>query len=815
MMASFSTFHFNRRWYDSDYESELIAILKKEYDCDRAYTLICLGHNDELYGFPDIVLRSNGRLGLTKCLADMKDRILDLIRKDESIINVRDCLGLSPLHLICSLHSPGQMEILKLLCTQRTSYANTLDSMSRTPLHHAVSPANMKYHSECNDSGVSLVDIVTLLIKHGADVNAMECHGLTPLHLALDYYRSGSSNRLRELPELIRTLIESGASLNLKAPCGSSPSSLTPLHLACRLHGRPSLDVLSLMISPDYVNSTDHRMKSPLHELLSIGDKKAQHSDHSLSSPCNFIVDKARLLLDCGADVNARDYEGVTPLLMVLDNPNNKFCVPLVKLLLEKGAIPNVRLAQNRASPLHLVCKHFDDDVVEQLVPLFLKAGARINARDYKLLTPFHCALFPRNETSCKIGTFLSVNTLRTLIKFGADPTLNDVHENSSIHMVCMSPNHHIKDVISFLISEGCKINNVNKQGNTPLLHFLQNNFDKKSIQTLIDLGANCQSQNLEDISPLHLVSRSLVYHDDVDEIIEAILKGGANVNVQDCYGNTPIHYAVRDESTTNMKGIRKLLLAGANLNITNSLGMAPLHIVCSNGGHFLAKTLLDFGADVNLKDGESNTPLHIAQAANENASSICRVLVENGADLAAKNCRNATPFVIMNLNTYHFMIGHTVLLIVSGKYNLNKKESALLDYNGIFRKRYLACFSCAPAMKTQFIANSSITLLDFLLARNERALRYIHNPEIFKGVNELADSVKYRWYSSMIKDKMNELLFLKTLFDRTSKSLRIIWSPFHYPDILIEKVISHLDEADMNALNRAVFFASCSSNII
>ncbi|KAF6204280.1 hypothetical protein GE061_002620 [Apolygus lucorum] len=809
MMASLSSFYFNRILYDSDYESKLIAILKKEYACDRANTLICLGNNDELYGFPEIVLRRNGRLGRTKCLADVKDRIWSLIREDENLINVRDCMGLSPLHLICSLHSPGQMTILKLLCTQRTSHANTLDSLSRTPLHHAVNPANIKYHSECNERSSSLVDIVRLLIKHGANVNAMECHGLTPLHLVLDYYRSGSSNRLRELPELVKTLVESGASLNLKAPSGSSHSSLTPLHLACRLHSRPSIDVMSMLITPEFINSTDHQMKTPLHELLSIGDKKSPHSEHSFSSPCNFIVEKAGLLLHHGADVNARDNEGVTPLLMVLENPNHKYCAPLVRLLLEKGASPNVKLSQNRASPLHLVCKHSDDDVVEQLIPLFLKSGARINTRDYKLLTPFHCALFPRNGVLSKDCYFLSVSTLRTLVKYGADPALNDLQENGSIHLVCVSPNPHLKDVISFLIREGCKLNHGNKHGNTPLLHFLQNNFDKKSIQTLIDLGADCRVQNLEGISPLHLVSRSLEYHDDVHEIVGILLKGGGKVNAQDCYGNTPIHYAVRDESTTNMKAIRKLLHAGANLNITNSLGMAPLHIVCSNGGNFLAQTLLDFGADVNLKDGDGNTPLHIAQAANENATNICRVLVEKGADLSARNNRNATPFVIMSLNTYHFMIGHIVLLIASGKYTLNKEERKLLDNNAIFRKRYYDCFSCAPAMKTQFIANSSITLLDFLLVDNERAVRYFRNPDISNGVNKLAESSKYRWYSSMIKDKIGELSFLKTLFDRTSNSLRIMWSPFPFPEILVERVLSYLDEADMNALNRAVFFAS------
>lgn len=66
------------------------------------------------------------------------------------------------------------------------------------------------------------------------------------------------------------------------------------------------------------------------------------------------------------------------------------------------------------------------------------------------------------------------------------------------------------------------------------------------------------------------------------------------------------------------------------------------LHIAAEKGFKDIAELLLEHGADVNLQDGEGDTPLHYA-AGNFDAEMIC-FLVKKGADVNARNRANFTP---------------------------------------------------------------------------------------------------------------------------------------------------------------------------
>jgi ankyrin repeat protein len=55
---------------------------------------------------------------------------------------------------------------------------------------------------------------------------------------------------------------------------------------------------------------------------------------------------------------------------------------------------------------------------------------------------------------------------------------------------------------------------------------------------------------------------------------IEYLIKKGVPINAQDCYGMTPLHYAMRSK---NAEAALVLLQAGANPNIPNQDGVIPL----------------------------------------------------------------------------------------------------------------------------------------------------------------------------------------------------------------------------------------------
>lgn len=91
-----------------------------------------------------------------------------------------------------------------------------------------------------------------------------------------------------------------------------------------------------------------------------------------------------------------------------------------------------------------------------------------------------------------------------------------------------------------------------------------------------------------------------------------------------------------------NFSEVRFLLDSGANANLRDRDGRTPLHWAANRGGIGLVKLLLDSGADVNARDNDKLTPLHAA--ARKDRREAAKLLLERGADLNAKDKSGKTP---------------------------------------------------------------------------------------------------------------------------------------------------------------------------
>lgn len=85
-------------------------------------------------------------------------------------------------------------------------------------------------------------------------------------------------------------------------------------------------------------------------------------------------------------------------------------------------------------------------------------------------------------------------------------------------------------------------------------------------------------------------------------------LERGVEVNAQDCYGMTPLHYAMRAE---NGDAALALLEAGANPNIPNQDNVIPLDMMGAMPHRLdVLKKMLENGGDVHYKNGNSGMEL-------------------------------------------------------------------------------------------------------------------------------------------------------------------------------------------------------------
>ena len=117
------------------------------------------------------------------------------------------------------------------------------------------------------------------------------------------------------------------------------------------------------------------------------------------------------------------------------------------------------------------------------------------------------------------------------------------------------------------------------------------------SLTTLVEL---LKPESVKEEKPVSVDSMRLFnYNLTLDEFRE-LIKLGANVNIQDAFGRTPLHCITIKEK------IKILIESGANINIQNKNGDTPLHFTSSEEK---IKILLKAGADLTIKNKEGLTP--------------------------------------------------------------------------------------------------------------------------------------------------------------------------------------------------------------
>ena len=230
------------------------------------------------------------------------------------------------------------------------------------------------------------LDAVKLLVEAGAKVNAANDFGATPL-----MWCAGDLAK-------VRYLLSKGASVTARSKAGR-----TPLSIAAAYDG--SVEIARLMIQKGAdVKAIDESGASVLEIAASVNN-----------------LEVARILVDKGADVNTTDSGGFTALGDAVSAGDRS--AELVKLLLDHGAKVNVasgdtvevvkngKIRIGWMTPLLLAVPQAEYPVVEMLV----KAGAKVNAKDIRGLTPLVLAV-ATDHANARIVRFLLEN--------GADPKI-------------------------------------------------------------------------------------------------------------------------------------------------------------------------------------------------------------------------------------------------------------------------------------------------------------------------------------------------------------------------------------------------------
>lgn len=122
-------------------------------------------------------------------------------------------------------------------------------------------------------------------------------------------------------------------------------------------------------------------------------------------------------------------------------------------------------------------------------------------------------------------------------------------------------------------------------------------------------------------------------------DIVKSMVEENAEIiNSQDKYGYTALHNVMSEEE---FEIVEYLIKNGADVNIQNEDGVTPLHLAAYTEN---ANILLDNGAEINQQDNRGNTPLHAAVIAGEEHREMIKFLIDNGADASIINQEGKTP---------------------------------------------------------------------------------------------------------------------------------------------------------------------------
>ena len=320
-------------------------------------------------------------------------------------------------------------------------------------------------------------------------------------------------------------------------------------------------------------------------------------------------MEMVRALLDAGADPHSFDSAGDSALVHAA--AAGHFAV--VRELIGRGANPNARNANGETAAVAMLDhpNFTPQSVHETIIRDMVAAGLDVNLADKKGLVPLIAAI-----------QFGSIELVRALLEGGADPNASQLDVSALILAAWFGQGA----IVEALLEAGAAHSRPNGEGITPL---------NMAVGAYRDELA--RDNELAGWAGADLESRL--------RAVRALLAAGADSNRRDPAGNTPVMAAAhmdRDQI------IRSLASAGADLDAIDDVrmelvqrgpifesrerverrGITALMFAAGQGRTMAAVTLIELGANPDLKDSEGLTALELARETNpDTAAAMAKAL--------------------------------------------------------------------------------------------------------------------------------------------------------------------------------------------
>ena len=146
--------------------------------------------------------------------------------------------------------------------------------------------------------------------------------------------------------------------------------------------------------------------------------------------------------------------------------------------------------------------------------------------------------------------------------------------------------------------------------GMTSLCLAIESGYTSAALR-LLELGSHANVVTVDGWTPLHLAAAAGMHR-----VATALYDAGANPKAQTESGLTPLHLAVMVGDDAMVRLLCDMAPDGMNI-VEHDRLVTPLHLAVENRHLEVVKTLISDGADVDVRNAESLTPLAVATAKN------------------------------------------------------------------------------------------------------------------------------------------------------------------------------------------------------
>ena len=361
------------------------------------------------------------------------------------------------------------------------------------------------------------LELVSLLVEAGADVNRRDSKGNTALHYAC----ASNDDRL--------STIEYFLSMNQFLVNEPGWRGQSPLNVACRQTNFTAVKCL-LQHGADVNYCSDYALL-PLHVAC----------EHSTPDVLN-------CLLEHGADINTLGYRKMTCLHYAALNAQH--ADKLVEHLLRKGrsnySIVNAQ-DDDGDTPLHVACEHRHLRAVQHLID----AGADVNIKDCCGSTCLHAAYdFDVDENdpdnvACIVQHLVNRPGMRP-------ETVNaqDGEGQTALHRACEWRNIA---AVKPVTAAGADVNIRDNEGRTCIraaLNFVVDEYNHDDVACIVQHLVNRPGMLPETVNAQDDEGQTALYracHFGNIDAVKALTAAGADVNMRDSDGSTCLHQCLQN----------------------------------------------------------------------------------------------------------------------------------------------------------------------------------------------------------------------------------------------------------------------------